>query len=178
MNRTIRELENQDIPRIISYFLEADEDDLNRMGVAPEKLPEQAEWETLFLADAHRSVKDKQFYYLIWEVDEMPIGHACINKINFRKEAFMHLHIWDPAHRRSGSGSFFIENCIDRFFKVFQLERLLCEPNARNQAPNRTLEKTGFELRKTYETVPGWINCHQLVNQWELTRERWLEMTG
>lgn len=173
MERSVREITNPDIPNIIGYFLGLQGPDLDRMGIDPEKLPEQQDWEMMFLADFHKSVKDKQFYYLIWENLGVPVGHANLNKIVFREQAFMHLHMWDAANRRSGGGAFFIRECITRFFRVFQLERILCEPRAENSAPNKILENAGFELVKTYETVPGWINFRQTVNQWEMTKERW-----
>lgn len=85
----------------------------------------------------------------------------------------MHLHIWPPGNRRGGYGAYFIRRSIDRYFETFQLQNLFCEPYALNPAPNRILANAGFDLVRTYETIPGWINFPQTVNRWVLTRDNW-----
>ena len=39
-------------------------------------------------------------------------------------------------------------------------------------APNRVLEKAGFEFVKTDRTVPGPINFEQDVNCWHMSRAK------
>ncbi len=39
-------------------------------------------------------------------------------------------------------------------------------------APNKVLKNLGFELIRTYDTTPGWINFHQTVNRYELQKEQ------
>jgi RimJ/RimL family protein N-acetyltransferase len=51
-------------------------------------------------------------------------------------------------------------------------KRLYCEPYANNVAPNRVLEKAGFEFVKTDRTVPGPINFEQDVNCWHMSRAK------
>ena len=57
------------------------------------------------------------------------------------------------------------------YFEALALERIFCEPNAFNVAPNRTLQSVGFKYVKTYETVPGWLNFHQAVTRWVLEKK-------
>jgi RimJ/RimL family protein N-acetyltransferase len=52
------------------------------------------------------------------------------------------------------------------------LQVVYCQPNAFNVAPNRALARAGFEYLETYEPTPGWLNYHQPVTRWSLTRER------
>jgi hypothetical protein len=52
------------------------------------------------------------------------------------------------------------------------LKKLFCEPYALNPAPNKTLEKIGFEFVKEYITTPGWINFEQPVKLWMMDFEK------
>ena len=85
----------------------------------------------------------------------------------------MHLHLWESNRRQKGLGLQFLKQTIPYYFENFDLEKLICEPRAENIAPNKTLRKSGFELVRTYETTPGWINFHQTVNRYEFKKEQW-----
>ncbi len=173
MRTDIKEMQPGEQTRIIDYFLNADQDFLNRMGVDPDKLPERDKWYSLIQDDLDKPLKQRQFYYLFWGADGQSIGHSNINKIVYGQEAYMHLHVWVGSFRKQGFGQSLVSRCITRYFEKFELKRLLCEPFAENPGPNKTLAKLGFTLEKTYDTTPGWINYHQAVNRWILDRENW-----
>jgi len=172
MLKEVREIQISDVKLIVNYFHNSTPDFLIGMGADPKKLPEKEKWKNLLLEEINKSLKDKNFYYIIWTIDKVPIGHSNINKIEFGKSAFMHLHLWNNDNRQKGAGQFFIKKTIPYYFDNFELDELLCEPYAKNPAANRILKKIGFELVKTYETTPGWINFHQLVNKWCLTKSK------
>lgn len=175
MKRTIREMERNQVDLMINYFLKADPDFLRGMGADPQKLPALDVWRQLLFEDFDRPIQDRQFYYLIWEIDHHQIGHSNLNKIVFGTEAYMHLHLWDSAQRKRGNGTYFVKACIEKYFEKFKLKTLFCEPYVINPGPNRMLPRVGFELIRTYDTTPGWINFHQTVNRWALTQEKWLK---
>jgi RimJ/RimL family protein N-acetyltransferase len=52
------------------------------------------------------------------------------------------------------------------YFDKFELKKLFCEPYAKNPAPNKTLERLGFDFIEQYDTTPGWLNFFQTVNRW------------
>ncbi len=170
MERHVRAMKLSEVHFMINYFLNADHSFLARLGVDPAKLPQFEQWFELLKQDFDRPMSDRHFFYLIWKLDGVPVGHSHINDIVYAREAFMHLHIWDSAKRQSGSGTFFIRESIKVFFELFKLSQLFCQPCALNPAPNRTLQKVGFELLKTYKTTPSWINFHQSVNLWVLNK--------
>ena len=178
MRRQVRELGPHDVDRVINYFLQADQDFIRGMGADPEKLPKLDDWRRIMLDDLDRSLVHKHFYYLIWELAGCPIGHSNINQIVFGQEAYMHLHLWQPEKRQSGHGTYFIRESIGRYFENFELQNLFCQPYALNPAPNKILAKIGFEFVKQYDTIPGWINFHQTVNRWRLSREQWLQISS
>ena len=176
LKRSIREIKHDDIDLIINYFIQSDHVFLTGMGVDPGKLPKHSDWHKLILDDLSQPIQNRQFYYLIWVLNNEPVGHTNINKIVYGDHAYLHLHLWFRENRQIGNGTFFIRACLDNYFEKFKLKNLYCEPYALNSAPNKILARIGFELVKQYETTPGWINFHQKVNRWSLSREKWLIM--
>ena len=102
----------------------------------------------------------------------MPVGHSNINDIVFGQQAYMHLHLWNPGDRQKGNGTYFIAGSLQYYFEKFRLEKIYCQPNAANDAPNKTLEKAGFTFIKKYETIPGWLNFKQHVNLWVMEKNK------
>ena len=170
-NISVREMRKEDIDSIAGYFLGADNAFLTKMGVDVTKVPAQQEWQQMLSEQLSQSYEKKTSYCIIWEVDNKPIGHSNVNKIIFGEEAYMHLHIWTPGIRKKGLGSKLVKRTLPFFFNNLQLKKLFCEPNAHNAAPNKTLEKVGFQFVKSHVTTPGWLNFEQPVNLWEMSRD-------
>jgi RimJ/RimL family protein N-acetyltransferase len=171
---TVREMKPKDADLVVRYFLGATPDFLRGMGVDSTKLPSHEEWVKIMHTNLALPPEQKEFYYLIWLHDNEPIGHSNINKIVFGQEAYMHLHVWSADKRHQGIGTSLVRLSLPYYFQKFRLNELFCEPYAHNPAPNKTLERMGFELLKQYETTPGWINFHQPVNRWRITKNAFL----
>lgn len=176
MDITVRQSKISDNENIVDYFLNSTKEFLVGMGVDINKLPTRKEWIDILDENSNLNINEKKIYYIIWLLDNQPVGHSNINKIVKDKEAFMHLHMWIKQKRQSGLGEQFLKKTIPYYFEIYNLTHLYCEPLASNVAPNRTLEKFGFELIGTYDTTPGWINFHQTVNRWCLTREKYEQL--
>ncbi|MDC0598663.1 GNAT family N-acetyltransferase [Gammaproteobacteria bacterium] len=176
MELTVRELKIGEANLIVNYFLNSEEEYLVSLGVDVQKLPNAKYWEKLIEDDLLNPLEKRKFYYLLWLVDGTPIGHSHIANIIYGKEAYMHLHLWKPLNRKNGQGSFFIKESIAKYFDMFNLKELCCEPYSENSAPNKTLSKVGFEFIKSYETIPSWLNFKQIVNKWVLTKEQYISL--
>jgi RimJ/RimL family protein N-acetyltransferase len=172
MTRAIRPLKLDEAHLVINYFLKADHQFLNSLGVDPEKLPAYDEWHRVFEQDFGRPLENRRFFYVLWEIDGQPVGHSNISDIVYGQEAYMHLHVWHPAKRKQGNGSYFVRESIKTYFRTFNLQTLFCQPYSLNPAPNKTLAKVEFEFLGTYEITPGWINFQQSINKWRLTRDQ------
>lgn len=172
MKLQVREMDSGEACLVIDYFLTADKEHLNRLGVAFNKLPTREKWNEILLEDFERPLEKRKFFYVIWELEGIATGHSHIGDIVYGKEAYMHLHLWKPEQRKSGNGTWLVRESIRMYFEKFSLERLFCQPNALNAAPNKILQKIGFEFLETLETTPSWINYYQPINKWVLTRER------
>jgi len=173
---SVRLLNETDIPWIIQYWLTANPAFLVGMGVDLDKMPSRELWEQTLMEQLSQSIPDKKSFCIIWQVDGQPVGHSNINKIQFGVEAYMHLHLWNSGLRQKGIGAALVKMSLPYFFENYQLQTLYSEPYALNPAPNKTLEKVGFQFVKEYITTPGWLNFEQSVNLWELSRERFLAL--
>lgn len=174
---SVREIEKDDIANIIHYWLDSDPAFLEGMGVDLSKIPAYHQWEEMLNEQLSKSYQEKKSYCLIWLLDGKAIGHSNVNKIIFSEEAYMHLHIWNTAIRKKEMGTTLVKMSLPWFFKNLSLKKIYCEPYSLNPAPNKTLEKVGFEFVKTYITKPGWLNFEQPVNLWVLTSEKLSQLT-
>ena len=174
---SVRELQKGDIDLITDYWMNSDPVYLQDMGVDINKMPGRNEWKEMLSEQLNQSYKEKKSYCIIWQVDNKPVGHSNINKIIFEEEAYMHLHIWNAGIRKKGYGIAFIKMTLPWFFEKYKLKKLYCEPYALNPAPNKTLEKAGFEFVKENITTPGWLNFEQPVNLWMMGHDRFKEMS-
>jgi RimJ/RimL family protein N-acetyltransferase len=170
----VREMKRKDAESIVRYFHEGTPEFHKLMGVDRAKLPSVEDWTKLILDELSLPPEKKQFFYVIWLFDGKPIGHSNINKIVFGQEAYMHLHLWKEDRRHQGMGSKLVRLSLPYYFSTFRLNELFCETHALNPAPNMTLERTGFELIKEYETIPGWINFSQPVKRWRMSKNGFL----
>lgn len=170
MQLTIREMKLEEVGMIVNYFHQSTPEYLEMSGVDPTRLPPPEKWLEYYRREYSKPVVKRKTYLVIWKVEDAPIGFSIADKIIYGKEAYMHLHILDPEHRNVGRGTACVKETSKIYFDALQLERLICEPNAFNVAPNRTLQSAGFKYIKTHKTVPGLLNYHQAVTRWMLER--------
>jgi RimJ/RimL family protein N-acetyltransferase len=176
-NLQVREMEERDVNLIASYWVDSDPDHMVSMGVDLDKIPKRSQIQNMLMEQLSQDYSEKGTYALIWVVDGVPVGHCNVNKIEFGKKAYMHLHFWQSKYRAKGMGSNLLKMSLPYFFERLNLQELLCEPYALNPAPNKILEKIGFKFIKSHICVPGYLNFEQEVNTWGLTREDFESMT-
>lgn len=171
---SVREIQQQDIELIIDYWLNSDNEFMKNMGVDVSKIPAKKDWESMLWEQLSQSYEKKNSYCIIWEDEGKSIGHSNVNKIIYGQEAYMHLHLWKQDKRKKGLGTALVKKTLPYFFNNLDLKKLFCEPYALNPAPNKVLEKTGFEFVKEYTTIPGWLNFEQQVNLWVLDNSKFI----
>jgi len=169
MNLTVREFTEDDIEKIVDYFINSETDFLKGMGAEKNKLPQKDNWLENLKLELTKPYTEKKYFYIIWLIDNQAVGHSNVNYIEFGESATMHLHLWNNTQRKSGLGLKLLRLTIPLFFEKLELKKLICEPYSENIAPNSTLRNFGFDLIRTYETTPGPINFRQIVNRYELT---------
>ncbi len=173
---SVREIEIQDIALVTSYWRNADKLHLENMGVDINKLPTEEQFTTYLKAQCEAPIEQKESYCIIWQKNNVPVGHSNTRPTFFGKEAFMHLHLWDKGTRARGMGYELVKLTLPYFFENLKLKGLFCEPYALNTAPNRTIEKVGFEFINEYNTTPGSFNFEQPVKRWHLSYEKYRQL--
>lgn len=165
----VREMELAEVDLRIAYFHDASDDHLRVLGVDRALLPSRQAWREFYEIDYARPIQNRDNYLLVWELDDEIVGFSSTDQISFGEQAFMHLHILDSGHRRSGMGTQFVRQSAAIYFQVLELQRLYCQPNAFNVAPNRTLQRAGFRYVFTKQQMaPSSINFPQAITRWVL----------
>jgi RimJ/RimL family protein N-acetyltransferase len=167
---SVREMSLSEVGIRIRYFHEASDDYLLALGVDRVLLPTPEAWQSFHERDYARPLTERENYGLVWELDGQAVGFSSLDHIVFGEEAFMHLHIVEQSWRRRGLGANFVTLSASKYFEVFELKHLYCEPNALNVAPNRALQRSGFTYLFSHETVLGPINFRQVTTRWVLER--------
>jgi RimJ/RimL family protein N-acetyltransferase len=170
MQLSIREMKLEEVGLIVNYFYGATPEHLEILGVDPTRLPSPEKWLEYYRYEYSKPIETRKSFQVVWNLDEVPFGFSTADKIIFGKEAYMHLHILDSEQRHGGNGTACVKETVKIYFEALRLERIYCEPNAFNVAPNRTLQRAGFKYIKTHKTVPGPLNYHQAVTRWMLER--------
>lgn len=163
---SIRAMRLADFAMRVAYFHEATDEHLARLGVDRSRLPDPEEWQAEFADNLALPLERRSEYGVVWELDAVPVGFSTANQIEFGVEAHMHLHIVDPERRAAGLGTRFVRLTAAHYCDALQLDRLYCEPNAFNVAPNRTLQSAGFRYVCSRRCRPGPINTYQTTTVW------------
>jgi RimJ/RimL family protein N-acetyltransferase len=164
----VREMELSEVGVRIDYFHDSSDDHLRILGVDRGLLPSRTAWRELYETDYARALQDRHSYLLAWEFDGQIVGFSSTDQITCGEQAFMPLHILETHHRQSGMGTQFVRKSAAIYFPVLELQRLYCQPNAFNVAPNRTCQRAGFRYVFTKQLTPSPINFLQPVTRWVL----------
>jgi RimJ/RimL family protein N-acetyltransferase len=168
---TVRPLRLEEFGLRVDYFLQSSDEYLSQLGVDRELMPDREEWVAYYEEDFARPLAERESYHLGWELDGRLIGFGSTDNIEFGEQAYMHLHIAEEPLRRQGLGTEFVRLSVDEYFRVLQLKRLFCQPNAYNVAPNRALQRAGFRYVLSAEMAPSVINPPQPITRWVIERD-------
>lgn len=167
----VRPLRLDEVGFRIDYFHDASDEYLLKLGVERALLPSREEWRAYYEEDFARPIGERETYNLAWELDGRLVGFSSTDHIEFGEQAFMHLHIAREPQRRRGLGTEFVRLSVDEYFRSLELQRLFCQPNAYNVAPNRTLQRVGFRYVFSAEMQPSRINFVQPITRWVIGRD-------
>jgi RimJ/RimL family protein N-acetyltransferase len=170
MDLDVREMRLDETGIIVDYFHSSTPEHLDTLGVDPTRLPDPARWRERFAAERAAPLAERSTFQLVWLIDGRVVGFSTVDRLRVGEQANMHLHIVEPDRRQAGLGVRFVRRSADLYFETLQLQRLFCQPNALNTAPNRTLQAAGFRYVKTLTTVPSRLNYRQAVTRWVLDR--------
>lgn len=165
----VRKMKESDIPFVVGYWLSAGQEDLDRMGVDPGKIPEEK-----IFAEQLRTLLRAQnptASYLIWMQDEDRLGYSSLKNIVYGQKGEIHLHMVLAPSRGEGLGGRLFCLSVLEFFREFSLREMHCEPRASNPFPNGMLRKVGFPLEKTYRGRSSDLSLECELNRYRILPE-------
>ena len=80
---SVREIQPRDIEPLSDYWFKSEPEFLINMGVDLSKMPTREQWKEMLEQQISQTYKEKQSYFIIWLLDNEPIGHSNINRIIF-----------------------------------------------------------------------------------------------
>ncbi|MCB0802814.1 MAG: GNAT family N-acetyltransferase [Flavobacteriales bacterium] len=169
---SVREMQLFDIHHVVDYWLNADQTYLVGMGVDLNKMPEREDLVAYLTEQISLPYLNKSSYALIWELNQIPVGHCNVDKIDYGNSAALHLHFWNIENRRMRQGTPFLKLSLPYFFKNLKLKSIYSEPFFQNVAPHSVLAQAGFECEQEYITTPGSLNFEQKVKRWVIESEK------
>src|SRR5262245_45189484 len=146
---TVRPLATEDFDGYIAYFTQPSKDDVERMGLAIDRVPSATRLRSDLEAMIATPVDRLRSFVLAWCLDGQAIGHSSLKDIVPGEFGSIHLHMWRADLRGKGHGAHLFCLAAVDFYKRFNLKRIICEPKADNPAPNRLLQRIGFPLVST-----------------------------
>src|SRR5262245_60529563 len=127
---TVRPLATEDFDGYIVYFTQASKADAERMGLAIERVPSEAQLRSDLEKMIAMPVDRLRSFVLAWCVDGLTIGHSSLKDIVPGEVGSMHLHMWRTDLRGRGYGPrLFCLSALD-FYNRFNLKHIICEPKA------------------------------------------------
>ena len=171
MDLSVRPLAADDFDGFINYWLGLSQADIERLGVAIDRVPSAArmrsDLEAMFIApdDGVRS------FVLAWCINGEVIGHSSLKDIVSGDSGSIHLHMWRADLRGKGHGPHLFCLAAVDFYKRFKLRRIICEPKADNPPPNRLLQRIGFPLISTRTGRSSELSTICKLNRYDIVRE-------
>jgi RimJ/RimL family protein N-acetyltransferase len=150
MELSVRPLAAKDFDGFINYWLGLSQAEIERLGVAFDRLPSSARMRSDLEAMLVAPNDGVRSFVLAWCINGEAIGHSSLKDIVPGNFGRMHLHMWRPDLRGKGHGPHLFCLAAVDFYKRFQMKRIICEPKADNSPPNRLLQRIGFPLISTH----------------------------
>lgn len=171
MDLSVRPLAAEDFDSFINYWLGLSQAEIDRLGIAIDRLPSAARMRSdleAMLAAPDDSVRS---FVLAWCIDREAIGHSSLKDIVPADSGSIHLHMWRADLRGKGHGSYLFSLAAVDSYKRFKLKRIICEPKADNPAPNRLLQRIGFPLISTRIGRSSELSRICKLNRYDIVRD-------
>lgn len=168
----VRPMQESDVDHVVNYWKNGTDADFLRMGVDRSKFPPFDIFRKNLLATISANQNEARSFYMVWLVDNEPIGYSSLKDIMYGDHGGMHLHMWTPVARGKGYGATLFCLSALEFYDRFKLKTIHCEPCSVNPMPNRMFQKVGFELEKTYVAASSDLSAVCELNRYVIAQDR------
>jgi len=171
MEPSVRPLAEEDFDEFIDYWHGLSPADVERMGVAIDRMPSRADMRTDLQIMTSTPIDRAGSFVLVWCVNGKAIGHSSLKDIVPGDFGNIHLHMWRADLRGKGYGPHLFCLAVMDFYNRFKLKRMICEPKLNNPAPNRVLQRIGFPLVSTRIGASSELSAICKLNRYQIIRE-------
>jgi RimJ/RimL family protein N-acetyltransferase len=171
MDLSVRPLAAEDFDDFINYWLALSQGELERLGIAIDRLPSAAQMRSDLEAMLAAPDDGVRSFVLAWCINGEAIGHSSLRDIVPGDFGSIHLHMWRADLRGKGHGPFLFCLAAVDFYERFKLKRIICEPKADNPPPNRLLQRIGFPLISTRIGRSSELSTICKLNSYDIVRE-------
>ena len=151
-------LKENEIKHIVNYWFSCSNEDLIRMGVDKSKLTSKEDFYKDLLNTFKQPIEESKSFYIIWYINDEPVGHNSYKDVIQGEIASIHLHMWNDKHRGKGFGAKLFCLSALEFYKLFSPKIIVCEPALNNPMPNAMLKKIGFKNWRTNFSKTSYIS--------------------
>jgi RimJ/RimL family protein N-acetyltransferase len=171
MDLSVRPLTADDFDGFINYWLGLSQAEIERLGIAIDRLPSAAQMRSDLEAMLAAPDAGVGSFVLTWCINGEAIGHSSLKDIVPADSGSIHLHMWHANLRGKGHGPYLFCLAAVDFYKRFKLMRIICEPKADNQPPNRLLQRIGFPIILTRIGRSSELSTICKLNRYDIVRE-------
>ena len=171
MELSVRPLAENDFDDFINYWRGLSPADIERMGVAIDRMPTPGNMRADLGAMLTTPNERAESFVLAWCIDGQAIGHSSLKNIAPGDFGSIHLHIWRADLRGKGYGPHLFCLAALDFYERFKLQRMICEPKADNPAANHLLQRIGFPLVSTRTGAGSDLGMICELNRYNIVRE-------
>jgi RimJ/RimL family protein N-acetyltransferase len=171
MDLSVRPLTAEDFDGFINYWLGLSQAEIEHLGVAIDGLPAAAQMRSDLEAMLAAPDDSARSFVLTWCFNGEAIGHSSLKDIVPAETGSIHLHMWRADLRGKGHGAHLFCLAAVDFYRRFKLKRIICEPKADNQPPNRLLQRIGFPLISTRVGRSSELSTICKLNRYNIVRE-------
>jgi RimJ/RimL family protein N-acetyltransferase len=167
----LRDLEPDDIDALVAYWVDADPEYLDFLGVDRAKLGTADDIRGRFESMIRTGDPDQERVAFVSTADGVVTSYTNLHFVR-PDENYLHAHIIRPSARGKGLASSSFANVMQIVFREFpRVDRLLLVTQPHNEAINRTLTKVGLSFeRRWYDEPdglpkPGWFNVFTFTRE-------------
>ena len=164
----LRDMEERDIPRIVSYWSGSPPEYMRSIGIDVRKLTspdEMAErWRALIAPAGPRNLA-----CLVAESGGRLLGYTLLRRSD-EKQGYIHAHILDEDLRSHGLASLMLVEVFRVFFRSFPIDEILMATAPENKRINGLLQKFGLVPVQAEMAAPEGKMRPGLVNIYTLPR--------
>jgi len=171
MDLSVRPLAADDFDGFINYWLGLSQAEIERLGVAIDRVPSAARMRSDLEAMLIAPDDQVRSFVLAWCINGEAIGHSSLKDIVPGDSGSIHLHMWRADLRGKGHGPHLFCLAAVDFYERFKLKRITCEPKADNPLPNRLLQRIGFPLISTRIGRSSELSTICKLNRYDIVRE-------